>query len=431
MIGPEEQHVDSADGIEIAELIDEFSNPFRRSPTEDGFETPLAVVQVVGRLDDRLELVLDSVEFADDERVFVVEGERGDGSALQRFETRVPLGVLLDRLTNGAGARFQPFVLPRFVERIEYLAWNVEARSHWDGSGGVRHERHYYGIGGSAITTPINRCSGSVRMTNGLVGLALGASALGLLHGLAPGHGWAIAASYALDKPNKWFYGAASSLILGVGHLVSSIAMVLLYFFALSYFDLTRIGWMNYVAGALLIGLGIRQYFAGHEHTAGGHDGDPGEERDDRDHGHDHDGPHSYDRSHDHAHTDAESASRFARLRQALPFVGEADHSHPHGPVEEGSDRGLYGMAALAFALGFAHNEEFDIIAICTGSAYCLELMLLYAVSVIVSLVGVTLLLVAGYERYEDRLERYTEYLPTVTAAILVAMGIGFVVGVF
>jgi len=100
-------------------------------------------------------------------------------------------------------------------------------------------------------------------MASGVVGLALGASAFGLVHGLAPGHGWAIAASYALDKPNKWFYGAASSLILGVGHPISSIAMVLLYFSALSYFDLTQIGWMHYVAGAMLIGLGIWQCFVG------------------------------------------------------------------------------------------------------------------------------------------------------------------------
>jgi len=40
-------------------------------------------------------------------------------------------------------------------------------------------------------------------MAGGIVGLALGASALGPTHGLAPGHGWAIAASYALDKPNR------------------------------------------------------------------------------------------------------------------------------------------------------------------------------------------------------------------------------------
>jgi len=88
-------------------------------------------------------------------------------------------------------------------------------------------------------------------------------------------------------------------------------------------------------------------------------------------------------------------------------------------------------MVLLAFALGFAHNEEFDIIAICTGSAYCLELMVLYSLAVLTSLVGVTLLLVAGYERYETRIEGYVHLLPTVTAVILVGMGIGFIAGVF
>lgn len=259
-------------------------------------------------------------------------------------------------------------------------------------------------------------------MANGLLGLAIGASALGLAHGLAPGHGWAIAASYALDKPNKWFYGAASSLILGIGHLISSVTMVLVYFWAISYFEITQIGWMNYVAGGLLIGLGIWQYFNGHEHTIDSHDEDHHAEEH-HDHSHNHDAG--------HAHTHDESTGWFARLRRAFPFVGKSDRSHSHDHTDEASDRGLYGMVALAFALGFAHNEEFDIIAICTGSTYCIELMLLYSVAVLISLVGVTLLLVAGYDRYEDRLEAYTDYLPTFTAAILVVMGIGFILGLF
>ena len=111
--------------------------------------------------------------------------------------------------------------------------------------------------------------------------------------------------------------------------------------------------------------------------------------------------------------------------------MDHSGHSHSHDHLDETQDRGLYGMAVLAFALGFTHNEEFDIIAICTGSAYCLELMLLYSLAVITSLVGVTLLLVAGYERYEERLEDYSEYLPAFTATVLIVMGIGFILGFF
>ena len=127
---------------------------------------------------------------------------------------------------------------------------------------GSPQESHCYDDRLLAITTAISRLTRFAHIANGFIGLALG-----LTHGLAPGHGWAIAASYALDKPSKWFYGATSSLILGIGHLISSIAMVVVYFWAISYFGLTQIGWMNYVAGALLIALGIWQYFNGHSHT--------------------------------------------------------------------------------------------------------------------------------------------------------------------
>jgi nickel/cobalt exporter len=47
------------------------------------------------------------------------------------------------------------------------------------------------------------------------------------------------------------------------------------------------------------------------------------------------------------------------------------------------------------------------------------------------SLVGLTLLLVAGYYRYEERIEGATEYFPLVSAVVLVVMGLGFVFGVF
>jgi nickel/cobalt exporter len=63
-------------------------------------------------------------------------------------------------------------------------------------------------------------------------GLLIGAVALGVVHGIEPGHGWPIAASYALDQTNKWLYGFAASFILGVGHLISSIAMVAVFFYA-------------------------------------------------------------------------------------------------------------------------------------------------------------------------------------------------------
>ena len=258
-------------------------------------------------------------------------------------------------------------------------------------------------------------------------GLLLGAIALGAVHGVEPGHGWPVAASYALDRTHTWTYGLAASLIIGVGHLVSSIAMVGAFFYAKGYFELTQVnepitvfgdlqigGPVSLVAGALLIGLGIREYTHGHGHS--------------HDHGH----SHGHGHSHDHSETQRDDEH---------PHDHGADHSHDHGGRDnhthsgeqstDPADRGLLGIAWFAFVLGFAHEEEFEIIALCAGSTHCLELMAAYALTVIAGIVGLTLLLIAGYERHEERVEQYTPYLPVFSAVVLVAMGLGFVIGVF
>lgn len=290
------------------------------------------------------------------------------------------------------------------------------------------------------------------------VGLLVGAVALGAIHGIEPGHGWPVAASYALDQTNKWLYGFAASFILGVGHLISSIAMVAVFFYAKSYFSLTQVdepielvagiflgGPISIVAGVLLILLGIREYRHGHSHGGHGHS---------ESHPHEHEGGHSHenptphknvptdvghhshqdgrDHSHDdrsHGHDHDETGGLLARLKSFIPFVG--GHSHSHGRLDEATDRGLLGIAWFAFLLGFAHEEEFEIIALCAGSSYCLELMSAYALTVIVGIVGLTLLLIAGYEKYEDTVEQYTPYLPAFSATVLIVMGVGFILGVF
>jgi nickel/cobalt exporter len=248
-------------------------------------------------------------------------------------------------------------------------------------------------------------------------GLLLGAVALGAVHGIEPGHGWPVAASYALDQANAWVYGFAASFIIGVGHLISSIAMVAVFFYAKSYFNLTQVndpitlgagiqlgGPVSLVAGVVLIALGIREYR--HEHTHGTSDSHEGHE--------------------DH---EDESTGILARIVSVVPFIGDDEHDHVE--AEEAADRGLWGIAWFAFILGFAHEEEFEIIALCAGSTHCLELMVAYALAVIAGIVGLTLLLIAGYERYERRVERYTEYLPAFSAAVLVLMGLGFILGLF
>jgi len=271
-------------------------------------------------------------------------------------------------------------------------------------------------------------------------GLLLGAIVLGAVHGVEPGHGWPVAASYALDQTNKWLYGFAASFILGVGHLISSIAMVGAFFYAKSYFSLTQInepltilggvqigGPVSLVAGVLLIGLGIREYH--HDHSHGGHKSDDSHHHESPNHESTNHSAHDHSHEDTHDHPQSQDAERpISRLKRTLPFVGE--NSHTHESSDDVAERGLFGIAWFAFLLGFAHEEEFEIIALCAGSNYCLELMSAYAITVILGIVGLTMLLIAGYQHHEETVRQYTPYLPAFSATILIIMGIGFITGI-
>lgn len=259
------------------------------------------------------------------------------------------------------------------------------------------------------------------------LGLFVGAVVLGAIHGVEPGHGWPVAATYALDQGNKWLYGFAASLIIGVGHLISSIAMVLVFFYAKSYFNLTQVNepihlaWNVYIggpvsvgAGLLLIALGIREYRHGHCH--GGNEAAHAPKHD-----------HAYAGPHAHDHRD-HPRGFLPRLKGYLPFE-RAGQSRSRDQSDEAANRGLLGIAWFAFLIGFAHEEEFEIIGLCAGSVFCLELMLAYAVTVIVAIVGLTMLLIAGYEHSEEKVEQYTPFLPVFSAAVLILLGIGFISG--
>lgn len=267
-------------------------------------------------------------------------------------------------------------------------------------------------------------------------GILLGAIILGAVHGVEPGHGWPVAASYALEQSNKWLYGLAASLIISIGHLVSSLAMVAAFFYAKSYFQLTEVndpitipggleigGPVSLVAGVVLIALGIREYRHGHTHTEATDWAQPHGSREGS--SHDHPGGHSKPP----VQADEDPTNGILdRLKQRLPFVG--GHAHAHDGPTEGADRGLLAIGWFAFLLGFAHEEEFEIIALCAGSVYCLELMVAYALTVLVGIVGMTMLLIAGYQHSEERVGQFAPYLPTVSAVVLVVIGLGFVAGI-
>ncbi len=237
------------------------------------------------------------------------------------------------------------------------------------------------------------------------VGLVVGVVAIGIVHGVLPDHGWPIAATYALGRRRTWIAGVVAGSILGIGHLVSSVALVGAYYWVSGFATFVEGPWLRYVAGTMLVALGV------HEYRNGGHD------HDDSDHGH-HDDNHDHDDS-DHGHHDD-------------------NHDHDddpggHGHVhlsEADADRGLFALGTTALLLGFAHEEPIQILAICVGTARCLELMFVYSLAVIVAILVPTLVLIAGYEQHRETVERYTPYLPTVTAIVLVTVGLAFLLGV-
>jgi ABC-type nickel/cobalt efflux system permease component RcnA len=246
-----------------------------------------------------------------------------------------------------------------------------------------------------------------------------GAILLGFVHGAEPGHGWPIAATYALDRRRKWLHGLLAGTLIGVGHLVSSLAVVAVIFLAKAGFGLEHLGWIRYPAGLLLIALGIHEWRSGGHHH-GSEDG------------HDHDG-HDYshsDHQHTHDHHDDHHTERdglVAQIGERLPFGG--GHGG-HGHLDASDAESLRGLVGAAFVLGFAHEEEFELMGLCLGADSCLALMTSYALAVIVALVALTLLLVAGYQRYEERIEAHVDLLPKLSAVVLVLFGLGFIAGV-
>ena len=235
------------------------------------------------------------------------------------------------------------------------------------------------------------------------LGLIAGVVLIGFIHGVLPDHGWPIAATYGLNRSHTWMYGTLAALILGVGHLISSVALVLAYFWFSTFAEFAEGPLLRYVAGTMLILLGVHEY---------------------RNRGHTHQHSHDHDHSHHQEHTTPNDGV-LPRLRARIP---ELRHRHPH---EEDAERGLLALGLTALLLGFAHEEPIQILAICVGTVYCLELMLVYSIAVIIAILVPTLVLIAGYERHRETVEAYTPYLPLITAVVLIGMGSAFILGVF
>lgn len=217
----------------------------------------------------------------------------------------------------------------------------------------------------------------------------IGVIMIGLLHGFEPGHGWPVAVMYSMRRRNAIFSATISSFIIGVGHLASSIAVVVAYVLLQRWLNFEA-PWIKYLAAALLLFLAFKMFR---------------EKVDDleRQHGHTHPGNPEIEHEHEHEH----------------PGQGQHTHKHKHGAAVALS---LLGLASFAFILGFAHEEEIALLALVAGGLNAWILMVAYGISVLLGLVVATIVGVKIYKIFQPRLARYERYIPKIGAGLLVVM---------
>lgn len=232
-----------------------------------------------------------------------------------------------------------------------------------------------------------------------IIAILSGITIFGLLHGINPSHGWTIAVLYSLQSKRPLLSSILSSSILAMAHFLSSIVVVLAFLLFSTYIYIPQ----NYLNYAAAIALAILAYMFWKEKP---------EDLVKNQHGHLHQFSDGVKHDHIHWHTDE----------------GYHRHLHTH------QIRILPSLSAVtgsALVLGFAHEEEFVILSLTAAGVNPLLLVIVYALSVSVALIGVTILSVKVITTIQDRMIHYIKYLPKVSAIILSIMAIAFGSGLF
>ncbi len=219
----------------------------------------------------------------------------------------------------------------------------------------------------------------------------IGVVMLGVLHGVEPGHGWPVAVLYSMRKRAPLLSGLGSSTIIATAHFLSSIAVLIAYLLLRTWFDFEA-PWLKYLAAGLLLILAYRIF---REKPDGL----------DKQHGHIHENVLGIEHEHEHTHP------------------GQVTHIHWHKHTREVALT-IWGLASFAFVLGFAHEEEFALLALVAGGVNATILMILYGLSVAIALIGVTLFSIKIYGLLKPKFIRYEKYIPRISAAVLCIMAV-------
>ena len=232
-----------------------------------------------------------------------------------------------------------------------------------------------------------------------LIAVLSGVIVFGLLHGINPSHGWTIAVLYSIQSTRPLINSILSSSILASAHFFSSIVVVLAFILFNTFVHIPQV-YLNYAAAIALAILAVMFWREKHE--------DLGISQ------------------HDHFHA----------------FTNEVNHEHTHWHNGEGFHTHLHlhkkkvlpSLSALtisALILGFVHEEEFVILSLVAAGVNPILLMIVYALSVSVALIGITILSVKIFTTFQDKIIQYTKYLPKISAMILGVMAISFGLGLF
>ncbi len=231
----------------------------------------------------------------------------------------------------------------------------------------------------------------------------IGIIGFGLSHGINPSHGWPVALLYAIRSRRPLQSGIISSSIIAGAHFISSLAVVAAYIILVNNLDIQIPEvYMRYGAA---IALGILAYIFWKEKD---------EDLVETQHGHLHNGKDNSPLEHYHTHWHH--------------GLGYHLHTHYH---QERPTPSLRSIVSFAFVLGFVHEEEFVILALAASQSIDpIILILVYAVSVAAALVGVTVISLKFYQRFQYRMIQYSKYLPKISALFLIFMSIGIFVGI-
>ena len=188
----------------------------------------------------------------------------------------------------------------------------------------------------------------------------------GLIHGLEPGHGWPLAVMLSRRQARTAGYAGFSASILGLGHLVSSFAVVSVFIGLDQVIDFSS-DVFRYIAAGVLALIAVKLWL---------------------------------EKGHADAGAQAETI-------------------------------GLGELVVMALVLGFAHEEEFILLALAVGGLNPVVMMSVYAVAVLASMVLVTLAAYYSFRFFEQRFDRVAPYLPKVTAVALTVIALLFLLNVY